>query len=435
MKQISLILLLLLSTLAFSSCKDDDEQSTLQVSDLPQNSQEFLTRYFPGHEILSISYDLPALSKSTGQSPAEENTYLYVLLNDDIYVSFLASNGEWAVISAPNGLPSTATPLIDDHVYQKLMKKEGQAKITSLRVFYSHSILIGLDNQNTYAQTQLLVYSGTTLAETRIEENILNKISNFLKRNKLAFSPESGRIFKLTEEEGIAYRLFIGEKLILSFNENGDWIHGAIPDIAADLKAAETALGKIAENEIPQSVMESIRQVSELGSIRIIASYGNGNYGFRFTGKDLLINEKTGIFTPIQAANKLLSAYYDSASYSLLYPNGITLVGAYEYTTTFIYKSETNDVSIEMDMNGNWLHIESYSIANDKVTYLPLPAAIVKELPAPIIEYLNSHYKDKEIYTLFHRKGGYQIHVDKIDLLYFNENGSFQVKGTIIQMS
>lgn len=70
---------------------------------------------------------------------------------------------------------------------------------------------------------------GTTLADVNVtDESAKLKIDEFLKRNQLNMPTTLGRIFKITEEEGIAYRLFIKNELVLSFNEKGEWIHAEI---------------------------------------------------------------------------------------------------------------------------------------------------------------------------------------------------------------
>jgi len=70
---------------------------------------------------------------------------------------------------------------------------------------------------------------GTTLADVNVtNESTKLKIDEFLKRNQLNIPTTLGRIFKITEEEGIAYRLFIKNELMLSFNEKGEWIHAEI---------------------------------------------------------------------------------------------------------------------------------------------------------------------------------------------------------------
>lgn len=79
-----------------------------------------------------------------------------------------------------NGVPSSATKILDEHVYNALMRKEPQAKITTLIPLYDHSITITLENGHRYAQTQLLAYSGTTLAEANItDESVVSKLKDF----------------------------------------------------------------------------------------------------------------------------------------------------------------------------------------------------------------------------------------------------------------
>jgi hypothetical protein len=248
-------------------------------------------------------------------------------------------------------------------------------------------------------------------------------------RNRIALlNNPVGRVFKLTETEGTAYRLFMGNVLTISFDETGDWIHAEINDGAGNVSGIETLLGVIAENEMPASIFDAFKTQSQrdLGGIRIIVSYKNGNYGFRFKNKDLLINENTGIVPPpVEKPDKLVSDYF-TGSYKHVYPNGITLVGAYEYSYTFLYEGEDHDVAVETDMAGNWTRISASHVENGIATYLNLPSKILEILPSAMIDYLNKNYENKAIYTLFHNQNGYTVFVDKRYMLSFNEDGNFR---------
>ncbi len=429
MKKKNLILFLLTVIITLGSCNDDDNPSNPQIEDLSLSSQEFLAQYFPDNKIISVSYEPPTFSelRSTGGGTSKETASLYALLEGNIYVAF-NSGGNWVNISAKDGIPSSATDILDEYVYQCLIRKEPQAKITSLSPFYDHTIIITLDNgTKRYAQTQLLAYSGTTLAEANItDDKILSKITDFLTRNRITSESIIGNIFKLTETEGTAYRLFMGNVLTISFDENADWIHAEINDLVSNTSGAETLLGTITENEMSASISDAFKNQSNLGGIRIMASYGNGNYGFRFKNKDLLVNENTGIVPPpVEKPNKLVSDYF-TGSYKHVYPNGITLVGAYVYDYTFLYEGEDHDITVETDMDGNWTRINTFRIENGAAVYLSLPSKIVEKLPAVTIDYLNKNYENKAIYSLFHDQNGYIINVDRKYMISFNEDGSFK---------
>ncbi len=441
MKKMPFILCLLVSMIALNSCSDDDDkQPKLEAKDLPASSQEFLTQYFPDNKIIAVSFEAPIFSdmKSTGTGTSQEVTYIYALLEGNIFVAFSYNNGDWAQVLAPDGIPTSATKILNEYVYQRLTEKEPQAKIASLYPFYDHSIMIALNNGNSYAQTELLGYSGKTLAEANVpDDNITTKITDFLKRNSMPLEGNPyGRILKITETEGTAYRLFMGNIVVISFDENGDWIHAEISDYVYDpnIKNAETLLAKIAVNEMPASISDAISGQSDLGGIRIMASYGNGDYGLRFRNKDLLVNENTGIVPPpVGVADKLVTEYYDIASYKHVYPDGLTLVGAYGYNSTFVYEGKDNNIIIEVNMQGDWISIRASYVENGKVVYISLPPEIVKELPAATADYLNANYKDKEIYSLIHNDNGYTVYVDKKYMLYFNEDGSYRTMLEIVE--
>jgi len=431
MKRIHLILFLLVSIVLLNSCSDDDDPN-LGFKDLPLSSQEFLTQYFPDNKLVSVSLNAPVSPRSTGEGTSAEKAYIYAYLEGGICAAFNKSNGEWAEIQATNGLPLSATKILDEYVYEKLTDKEPQAKILTLLPFYEETIIMTLDNGKMYAETRPLAYLGRTLAETNITDNkVVTKITDFLTRNRITAANMVGAVFKLTEREGTAYRLIMGDVMAISFDENVDWIHAEINYYAdnSNIKNAERILGEIAKNEIPASITEAIGNQSDLGGIRIIAVYEDGNYGLRFQNKDFLVNKNTGIVPPpTKEADRLISRYYDS-SYKLSNPNGLTLVGAYWYNSTFIYDGKDNFVSIEVDMKGDWTKINAAYIESGKAVYVSLPSKVVEELPAAIINYLSANYKDKDIYSLMHNineNKGYSVYVDKKYIVYFNEDGSYR---------
>ncbi len=437
MRKAQLIFLLLVGLLAFNSCSDDDTQPNLKFGDLPLSSQKFLTEYFPDNNVISISNEAPDLSKtrSIGAETNKESSYFYVSLESNIYVTFSQHSGNWIDISAANGVPLSATKILDEHVYNALMRKEPQAKITTLIPLYDHSITITLENGHRYAQTQLLAYSGTTLAEANItDESVVSKLKDFLKRNTIYSENAISSVFKITEKEGTAYRWFAGDALTISFDENVNWIHGEVNQFSSNAVSAQTLLSKIAKNEMPASVYEAIiNSQNNLGEMQIAASYGNGNYGLRFKNKDLLVNKDAGIIpTRIEKANKLVSDYYDS-SYKLREGDHLTLVGAYDFSTTFYYVSNDKSICIETNLTGDWTFISEELVEKDKIVRIALPSKIIEALPVVTANYIKENYKDKDIYYLSHDiyTKGYIVYIDKMYQLYFNEDGSYK---TMVKM-
>lgn len=435
MKNLHLILFLAIGLFTLSSCEDKDKEEfpKLEFEDLPLPSQQFLTEYFPDNKIVSIGFDKPQQADDTHAADpgigTGNNLTLYVTLEDDIYVAFSTPNGNWIYVEAGKGLPSSATVILQPHVYQELMAKEPQAKITMLSSLSWHSIGITLDNGHKYAQTQEFAQSGgTILAEVSItNENIKRKFDEFVKRNQIELLAAAGQIFKITEKQGVVYRLFIGNILMISFNENGDWIHGEIDFFADNTAGAATILSRIAENELPESIGEAIRRVGNLGEIRIISSYGNGNYGFHFENKDLLVNEESGVVpSPVGITNKLITDYYETP-YTLVHPEGMTVVDVYEYRYSFLYESENDYVNIDMDMYGHWTLIHAFYIDKDRLFNISLPSKMVEAtLPDLVIDYLNENYKDEEVYSLIFIRGyGYSVSVNKYAIL-FTEDGRFR---------
>lgn len=437
MKNTCLVLFLIIGIL-LTGCKDDDEKE-LQPENLPLTAQEFLQEYFPDQAIVSITLKVtPDTYAAGGENNwiSPDVRHYYVLLTDDMDVGF-DMEGSWLYVTAENGIPSSAAKILDNYVYQTLTEKEPQAKIRKLSALLDHNILITLDNGHRYAQSQQLAFNGTTLAEvdfTTADEKFQQKFEAFLKRNLNGMTDPAGRVFKITEPEGVAYRLFLADQLVISFDENGDWIHAGNDDFAAQASEVEPILTQIIENEMPPSVADALRNYpGDLAGIRIISSYGDGHYGFRFKNKDLLVNERTGIVPPpLGAAGKLVTDYY-GLPYKVVYPAGITLVGAYEYASTFLFEGENNDVVVETDRNGAWTKIYAFYAEEGKEVRIGLPQKLVEgELPAKAVGYLNEKHEGWEAYGLTHKNKTYGVYINKQHIVNFYEDGSHKSTSQIL---
>ena len=433
MRKLSLILLLAVGMATFNGCDEKERLPEFTFFDLPAASQTFLTEYFPDNEIVSIGIDKRQGTRGTRSENKDVNAnghpFFYVLLQGDIHVVFAAQGGDWISVEAADGMPLSATNILNGYVYGKLKEKEPQAAITAFYSLNGPGIGITLDNGRNYAQTHLLAYGGVTLGEADIkDEDFKSKYNEFLKRNKLEAAAANGHLFKITEDEGTAYRLFIGNALVVSFDEKGEWIHGEAFDWSDNTAGGERFLTGIGENELPESIGEAIRGVGNLGKIRVIASYGNGNYGFRFEKRDLLVNKDKGILPPpSEIVDKLIADYYDT-SYKSYYPQGITLVGAYEYRYSFLYENKNTRVLIDTDPNGAWSSIKAVYVEKDHSVDLSLPSKMVEGLlPEKILDYLDTYYKGSKVYSLIRHAQvrGYSLNIDERHMLYFDEDGTF----------
>lgn len=437
MKKLHLILLLVMGLFLLTNCddKDKEEVTKLTFQDLPVPAQEFLTRYFPDNKILSISLEKHKESddlRSSGEhSKTVTELILYVILEDDIIITFSPHDGNWQHIDARNGLSDSATELI--HYYPKLKMKEPQAKIIALSPSYWQTIVITLDNGRKYAETEQFTFGGPILAEVGIsDEKVAAKLTEFGKRNQLDSTFNAGLWFKITEDKGVVYRFFIGDVLILTFNDKGDWIHGQIESYDRILRSGlGDLLTKIVGNELPESVGEAVRGVWDKGKIEIISCYRNGYYGFKFEHVDLLLNEKSGIMTPpVEMTNKLISDYFEIPYKLVVNPVYRVSVGAYEYNYTYVYQSEADYVFVNRDMYNNLTSINAFHSEKDKYLNMSLPPKMLADiLPAQITDYMNENYKDKGVYRMnFSEGSGYILYIDKY-YLSFTEEGRFRGKG------
>ncbi|MEA4917328.1 PepSY-like domain-containing protein [Proteiniphilum sp.] len=439
MKKLHLILLLVVGTLIISSCEKkspEDDFMKLEFEDLPHSSQEFLQKYFLGNKIVDISLDRPEKAsdphKVNPGAITEDNLTLYVTLENDVYVAFSSPNGNWIYVQADKGMPFSAAEILHPDVYQELIKKEPDAKISMLSYYTIYTIGIVLDNGHKYGQTPAFTYSNTILAEAGVSDKTLeSKFDAFLKRNRLESQITTSDFLKITERDRVYYRLYVANILALAFNENGDWIRGEI-DFGDQDKMAGAAvfLTRISENELPERVGEVFRDMHGLGDIEIVASYENGYYGFRFENRDLLVHEEKGIMpSPVGVAGKLVADHYGN-SYTLVRPQGSTIIGVDEFYYSFLFESGNDNISIDMDMYGNWTWIDAYYYNKGKRKDLILSMNMVEAvLPDKIIDYLHENYKDEDVYQLkFDRRSEYRVYIEKY-ILMFAEDGRFRGRG------
>ncbi len=421
-------LFLVLGAMLFSSCINEKEPD-FGFEDLPEASREFLIKYFPGNDVASVCFEKPFITSGL----KEDENNLYVLLEGNTQVIFSKDEGNWLEVFAPDGIPETAAAILDNYVYTRLNNHESDAKITEFMPLFEHSIIIGLDNGRQYAQSQLLEYSGVTLAEVNvIEGNLKSKILSFLEQNPVGSADLTDYIFKITETEGTAYRLFLGDELTISFDKNAEWIHAGTDFIKDNSDEINNFLKSIVKNEMPESISNIIDNQYDLGEILTLASYGNGDYGLRFRSRDLLINENTGIANHLlPVANAMLEKYFGS-SYKLLYPHGISYVGAYRFNSTFVYYDGSDfHVSIQVDMHGDWNSVTAAYIKNGKPVYVSLPPEIINELPDAVANYLVENYKENDIFRISQKlffRNEFSVLIDRTTALYFNEDGSYKTK-------
>lgn len=437
MKKLHFILALVIGLFGLSNCEDRDKEDVIKLTyeDLPSSSQEFLKQYFPHNKIESITLDKLKETGDLRSSGDYEKTVvelmLYVALEDDITIIFYPRDGSWKHIEARNGLPESATALI--HVNRELKEKEPQAKIIALSPSYWRTIVITLDNGRRYAETEQFTFSGSILAEVGISnEKVAAKLTEFGKRNQLDSAFATGLWFKITEDKGVVYRFFIGDVLILTFNDKGDWVHGQIESYDRFLPSAvDDLLTKIAENELPESVGEAVRRVGNKGKIEIISCYNNGYYGFKFDNVDLLVNEKSGIMPPpLEMTNKLISDYFEIPYMLVTNPVYRVNVAAYGYNYTYFYQRGIDYLYIRRDMYNNLTEIHAFQSDKDKQVDIGLPLKLLADiLPPQITDYMNENYKGEEVYRMNFDKGdGYILYIDKY-YLSFTEEGRFRGKG------
>lgn len=435
MKKLYFILILVVGLFGLTHCEDKNKEEfgKLTFEDLPLSSREFLTQYFPDNPIVSITLDKAkdrdALRSSGNGTTTVTELMLYVALKEDVIVTFSPRDGSWRYIEARNGLPGSATELL--HHYPKLELKEPRAKVIDLLRLNGYTIVITLDNGRKYAETEGFTFSGSVLAEVGIsDEKVAAKLTEFGKRNQLDSVIANGLWFKLAEEKGVVYRFFIGDLLILTFDEKGDWIHGEIPFFIHhnNTKELESLFTKIAENELPENVGEAVRGVWDKGAIEIISCYSNGYYGFKFEKVDLLVTEKNGIMPPpVEMTNKLIADYFEIPYKLVVNPVYRVSVGAYEYNYTYYYQSGADYVHVRRDIYNNIIEIGAFFIEKDKMVSVNLPPKMLEEiLPAQITDYMHVNYKDQKIYRMIFTKGyGYSLYIDNY-YLSFTEEGRFR---------
>lgn len=435
MKKIVFYFLFPLLTALSVSCVDDKDTSVkLQLSQLPQDAQMFLDNFFSVSEVEEI----------TGFNDPAGGIYLYqVILKNYVSVEFDAV-GKWIGMESRDGIPeSVSKRLVGNNILEALREKESQAKIIRLEPHFQNTIFIRMDNMHEYGRCNGL--QSTVLAE-RINGNELNKlpgdINKFIDRNNLQAMAEYSGFYKMNEdgveeENGDIYRLYIYESLTLSFDKNGKWINGDVNLFSDEIKGATEVLENIAAKELPLSLSEAIKGETNLGHICTIAIYGDGNYGFLFKNKSLLINDKTGIITPPVAVSDKIIADYFAEGYFVDKTEGQNMVGPYEYVFQFRYTGEKDNVSFTLDMNGDWTSISAYYVDEDepKMYTVALPRKLLDDkLPTKAMTYMDEHHKDAKIHSITRQVNGYVASIgDEGVAIYFDKDGNYRTQIQIIK--
>lgn len=110
-----------------------------------------------------------------------------------------------------------------------------------------------------------------------------------------------------------------------------------------------------------------------------------------------------------QPAQKLLKTYF---------PGARVLQCVHSRTWDQYDVKVSGGYELEFDKNGRWEEIGS----GDE----PLSSELEQLLPAPVVEYLKSHYPEARVESMEQRKNMYKLSLDTPDVdLYFSKTGEF----------
>lgn len=424
-KQIAVSLLTALLALLIFSCSDNEGR--VQGKDLQMITREFISQYFPDNNIRYIeevgNLPGPLDSNISPNIPIPTSAQYRIELEGNIYI-MVAYDGNWLLIRAEDGLPATAEKIIDDKVLLQLKSEEPQAQITGLaRAYEMSSTHIELNNKKLYVECYGFedLGLGKRITET---QTIPQTITDFLKRNN--YYIDYGYLTQMTESKGIIYRFYANQGIVLSFNSDGEWIHGE-SNITDPSFSVDIQLNRIAKQEIPQAVMDELDKNSMKGELKNISCYENGYYGFRYEAQSFLFN-KNGetVKAPNRAAEKIASYFKEGTSFL---PPIIIVTSPYICWYPYVFgKDNKYFVSINTDINGQWLSINAKeAVDNNKAQYIDLPSQLLIDLlPPAILNYLEDKHKDEPAYGLAHwTEDEYVVGLRPNILLHFNAKGDF----------
>jgi len=396
------------------SCSDDDNE--IREKDLPLEIREFLNNFLPNNKIVSI--------QETESTTSETKKY-ELLLDGGVHADFW-NDGTWISIAAENGMPESAQSLIWTNTLTQLKNKEPNAKITKITSFYGDKI-IDLNTGKQYADCS--GFENNHLSTILTPDELPVKIKDFFTRNSLENIFEISVNVRLTESKGDIYRIMFGNYMTLTFNENGEWIHGIDRH---NYSSSGVLLQNIAVKELPESVISALNTSGEtLGRIQEISCYKNNIFGIQFSTKSFLISKETGIIEPpVDAANKLAEKYFEPGQAAI--PE---LIMYSPYDFSFVHKYDCGYMLyITMGINNDWKNIYCIMVSGGLTRYMELPVELIsQELPEKIKEYLDKNYLQPKIYGVGFSEDimQYGLKVDEKDMVFFDKNGNFIKKETI----
>lgn len=437
MKVKQLLYILLSACLALLvACTDEDNDGFIKKSDLPDSAIQFLDNFFSDTKIISVQ----------DQSLLWESTFMgYVVkMEDEVIVSFLG-DGSWVEVSAGKGLTDASKAILGTRILDQLTAAEPTAKIVSLRRqmdFFdipTAQIYIKLDNKAEYIDTYWYnnpfgekKYLGKVIAY----EQLIEPIQTFFERHDMGHVESTAKYIShvnLSQEnsdEREAYRVSFGDQVfVLDFDQKGDWLQ-----VRAERSGdndARRLLVKMAEKEIPQSVLESLMTVKIQGDLKQMTNYKEGVYGFLMGDRGVLVDESKGVVEKEATEGKaFVKEHFPTLELTAIDAAPI-VVSPYVYYFSYRakYKAEERTEDLVFVLNKNF-RLKSLSKTNG------LDVSFMETfVPETMSHYLKENYGDTVFANLMvysHEVYSYKLNNEPAGYnLYFDQEGNFVQKESL----
>lgn len=381
------ILLVVLLTIGFVGCNDDDNRHG--KGGLPQTARAFIDSRLPGYTVLKVD--------QVDDRGDEMNEKYIVAMSGNIVLSF-SSLGFWRRIESASELPQLLLELLPDGSVEAVKAKHPSNTIRMIHFkLYGCMVALSDDTQlafydvfSSFSSNKFgldLTKSPLSWPETSRNLLLANGYGGIAQRNPHYFIREC-------EEDGSGYR-FSANQAIVYFDKTGEWYYAdggsfSVPSGISDV--------------LPEQSRQFLSEEYRLGTGKIIAAIVRNEGYFlvkisNANGNDKSSNyhifcSQTGleIKAPEQAVRDFVKNYMGE-------PNG-----ELELQSEIVFDTKQDIYHFEGTINGRTV-INIYTDRNGRMLMLDMagsviPNTVLSYLPEKVKEYAESHYAEGQIIAI-----------------------------------
>ncbi len=209
---LKIFFLFMITPLFFAACSDDDENSTIDPSNLPVVAKEFIAEYLSSFEYLSV----------TRQKADENGRVFEAILSEGITIGF-DQYGQWLKIERSGaGLPVNLIKGISGNIQLYIEENfSGQGIDIIEKKYYGYYVRLSAGN-TAYAFDKNGNYLGIDKGGKDNMAFLPQNARDFLSAHFLA-SPKLCIIYDMEENTDI-YKVYLEDGYFMHFNNEGNWI-------------------------------------------------------------------------------------------------------------------------------------------------------------------------------------------------------------------